>query len=309
MSDLAEIQASLPVKIIGTDLTGVETLPVNSDSDGLKVSQKPLNENTDHVQIYGKDQTTGLPIVLNLDQNGNLIVTALSGYGASFDFGDVATAALTSVPVMRTAYNEPATTGQRSFASANANDTLLGTGARSITLTYIKNDGSGPYKETLNLNGTTGVNTVATDIRFVENVIVETVGSGGANAGIITMYTAINKGGTVIGTVSVGDNQTYWAHHYIPTGKICNITGVSCGSTSTSVGMGAVFILKGQKLFNGNPDIQISDFIRLYGQSSTFSRVYQSPIKIEGPSRIALWVTPESVTANTYRGAFDFFEP
>ena len=309
MSDLAEIQAALPIKIIGTDSTGAETLPVNSDSSGLKVSQKPLSENTDHVQIYGKDQTTGLPIVLNLDNNGNLIVTALSGYGASFDFGDVATAATTSVPIRRTPYNEPTTTGQRSFASANANDTLAGTGARSLTLTYIKSDGSGPYNETLNLSGTTGVNTVATDIRFVENIIVETVGSGGANAGIITMYTAINKGGTAIGTVNVGDNQTYWTHHYIPTGKVCNITGVSCGSTSTTVGAGGLFFLRGQRLFNGNPDIQISDFIRLYGQSSTFSRVYQSPIKISGPSRITLWVNPESTTAQTFRGAFDFFEP
>jgi hypothetical protein len=246
---------------------------------------------------------------LNLDQNGNLIVTALSGYGASFNFGDIATAATATVAVRRTPYNEPTVTGQRSFASSSANDTAAGTGARSLTLTYIKSDGSGPFTETINLNGTTGVNTVATDILFVERIVVETVGSGGVNAGIITMYTSINKGGTVIGTIAVGNNQTYWAHHYIPTGKVCNITGVSCGSTSTTVGSGGLFFLRGQKLFNGNPDNQISDFIRLYGQSSTFSRVYQSPIKIAGPARLTLFVTPESTTAQTYRGAFDFFEP
>jgi hypothetical protein len=261
-------------------------------------------------QIMGKSATTGLLNDLLLDDNGNLIVTSLTGFGANFNFGDINTAATTQVAVRRTAITEQTTNAQRSIASANANDTAAGTGARIVKITYLDQNGAGPYTELLTLNGTTGVNTIASNICYIEKIEVTSVGSGGSNAGIITLYSAINKGGVAIGTIAATDNQTFWAHHYVPVGKTCNVTGISCSHNGTTVGSGGVFVLKAHNLIvSGSPSIQVSDFVRLYGQSSTFSRTYTSPIKIVGPAHLEIFITPESSSALTYRSAIDYFEP
>jgi hypothetical protein len=105
------------------------------------------------------------------------------------------------------------------------------------------------------------------------------------------------------------DNQTLWTHHYVPTGKTCSVTGISCGHNGTTVGSGALFTLNSRVLsLTNSVEIQVSDFVRLYGQTSTFARVYQSPIKIVGPAFLRMYCTPETSSSTIYRAAFDFFE-
>jgi hypothetical protein len=260
--------------------------------------------------VFGFKDPDGNLILPNTDAEGRLVTSGVTGFGADFSFGDVVTAALTRVVVRRTTYTQPASNAQRSISSASALDTAAGTGARTLRITYLDSSGNGPFTETITLNGTTPVNTVATDIRFIEQMEVLTAGSTGSNAGIITLFGATAGGGGTVGTIAATNNQTFWSHHYVPIGKTCNITGVSCGHTGTTVGSGALFTLNGLNLSLSNAvEIQLSDFVRLYGQSSTFSRSYSSPIKIEGPARIQTYVTPETTSSTTYRAAFDFFEP
>lgn len=264
----------------------------------------PLQSNL----IGGSDGTNIVPVAV--DSQGRLVTSAVTGFGADFAFGDITTAALTRVLVRRTVYTEQSTNGQRSVASASANDTSAGTGARTVKITYYDQTGAGPFTETLTMSGTTRVNTVATNICFIEQMEVLTAGSGGVNAGIITLFTLPTSGGTSIGTIAAGDNQTFWAHHYVPIGKTCNITGISCGHNGTTVGSGALFTLNAKPINVANSiESQVSDFVRLYGQTSTFARNYQSPIKVNGPARIQMYVTPETTSSIIYRGAFDFFEP
>lgn len=315
MADLTDIQAAQMIKIIGQDSSGGETTPVGSDSrNNLKVVDESINLNDTAIPtrsslIAGTDEND-IQRVLLTDDQGRLVTSALTGYGADFAFGDIRTAALTRVLVRRTAYTEQTVNGQRSIASTSALDTAAGTGARTIKIEYLDQTGAGPFSETLTLNGTTGVNTVATNICFIEQITVLTAGSTGSNAGVITLYTAINKGGSAIGTITETNNQTFWAHHYIPTGKTCNVTGISCGHSGTTVGSGALFTLNAKNLsVSTNIERQVSDFVRLYGQTSTFSRNYSSPIKVIGPARLQMYVTPETTSSTTYRGAFDFFEP
>lgn len=258
--------------------------------------------------VGGSDGTNIVPLAV--DSLGRLITSSLTGFGADFSFGEVTTAATTRVLVKRTAYNEQTSNGQRSIASSSANDTAAGTGARTLQITYLDSTGAGPFVEVLTLNGTARVNTVATNIRFVEHIQILTAGSAGVNAGIITLYTVPTSGGTAIGTIAVGNNQTFWAHHYIPASKTCNITGISCGHNGTTVGSGALFTLNAKSLTLANGvESQISDFVRLYGQTSTFARAYTSPITVLGPTRLQMYVTPETSSSTIYRGAFDFFEP
>jgi hypothetical protein len=151
---------------------------------------------------------------------------------------------------------------------------------------------------------------VATNICFIEQITVLTAGSTGSNVGILTLKAATAGGGATIGTINATNNQTFWTHHYVPTGKECNITGISCGHNGTTVGSGALFTINAFTIGLANGvESQVSDFVRLYGQTSTFARTYTSPIKITGPARLRVYVTPETASSTVYRAAFDFFEP
>lgn len=279
---------------------------ITESPDNLVIKDGTLP--SDVAVVAGSDGTYARALLT--DDQGRLITSALTGYGASFTFGDVATAAITQVSVRRTTYTEQTTNAQRSIVSASANDAAAGTGARTVKITYLDQTGAGPYTETVTLNGTTAVNTVATNICFIEQIDVVTAGSTGSNVGIISLKAATGGGGATIGTINATNNQTFWCHHYVPTGKTCNVTGISCSHNGTTVGSGAVFQLYSRTIGVSNAiNSQQSDFVRLYGQSSTFSRIYSSPIRIDGPAFLEIKVTPESSSAFTYRSAFDFFEP
>jgi hypothetical protein len=259
--------------------------------------------------LIGKTDTDTFTY-LRTDSDGKLVTTALTGFGADFTFGDVVSTTTTAKVVRRTTYTEPTGQAQRSVSSASANDSSAGTGLRTLRIVYYDNTGAGPFTTDVTMNGTTAVNTSVSNIRYIEEMHALTVGSGGVNAGIVTIFNSTGGGGGAIGKINASDNRTFWAHHYVATGKIANITGISAGSTSTTVGCGSLFILRAQILnVTNSADIQVSDFVRLYGQSSTFARSYQSPIKIAGPARLVVWAQPECTSSTTYRAAVDFFEP
>src|SRR5271167_2322991 len=144
--------------------------------------------------------------------------------------GYVNTSATGNQAVRATTYTPSTSAGQRSLASSSASDTAAGSGAQTVTINYL--DASFvQHSETLSLNGTTPVATVGTNYLYIESIVVTTVGSGQINAGIISLYTNNNGTGTVIGSIAVGDQQTWWAHHYVPAGVTCYITCLSAGGT------------------------------------------------------------------------------
>lgn len=313
MADLTDSQAAQSVKIIGNDSTGTETNPVGADSDGNLKAIGPhvaLNNGpvpTKSALIAGHYPAGSLIVPVQVDDQGRLVTSAITGFGANFSFGDITTSATTRVPLRRTAYTEQTTNAQRELLSSSANDTAAGTGARTVLVTYYDQTGAGPFTETVTLNGTGVVLTVSTTMCFIEKMEVVTAGSTGSNVGTITIRTIAD---VVIGTITPTDNQTFWAHHYVATGKVANITGMSCGHNGTTVGSGALFTLNARPIGVANAiEKQVSDFVRLYGQSSTFARSYVSPIKIPGPARLQVYVTPETSTSTIYRCSIDYFEP
>lgn len=258
-------------------------------------------------QLFGTNASTGLLVPLQLDSNGNLIVSPLGGTGADFAFGDVSTTGTSLVSLRRTVYTEQSTNGQRSIASSSASDTAAGIGARQVKITYFDQAGVGPYTEILTLNGTNRVISVNTNICYIEEMVVTTVGSTGTNVGTITLYT-LPAGGTAIGTIGIGANQTFWAHHYVPSGKTCRISGIS-GSTDQTSSAYALLLLKAQTIPVGNnSELQISDTSRVYGGAAPTVRNYNSPIPVTGPSRITMYVQPSSNASQNTFGSFDFTE-
>lgn len=261
------------------------------------------------VLIGGQDGTNVQSVLT--DSQGRIVIAPSGAVSllAGFKVGYIILSAITTAAVRATTYTEQATDARRSVASANANDTAAGTGARTIKITYYNQTGAGPYTDTVTLNGTSYVNTVATDICFIEQMEVMTVGSGGANVGIITLKAAIGGGGATIGSIAASDNRTFWSHHYVPTGKTTYVTSLSIGHNGTTVGSGGLYTLKSIVIGTGNqPEKQISDFFRLYGQSSAVTRTFGTAIPVSGPAKITMYVTPESATTITFRGSFDFYE-
>jgi hypothetical protein len=155
------------------------------------------------------------------------------------------------------------------------------------------------------LNGTTSVPLVTATKCFIERVEVTSVGSGGTNAGIITLR---NAAVATVCTIAVGDWRTNLCHHYVPSGKTCYITSQSAHNNSSAAGNGCAFQLRAQTISGTAPNKPISDIIRMYGQSSTVVRTFGTAIAVVGPAHIEGWATPESGVSITERMSFDYYD-
>ncbi len=283
-----------------TDTSGRQVM-VGAAADGAAVAGNP-------VLIAGQDGTDTQSILT--DTSGRIIVaSAAAGAFNGFSSGEAILATTTVTAIRNTTYTEPSSGAQRSMASANANDTSAGTGARTVKITYYTlNAGTvaGPFTETITLNGTTPVNTVATDICYIEKLEVVTVGSGGVNAGIITLYGSTGGGGGTIWTIAVGANQTKSAHHYVPSNIICSITSFNGGIKGADT---SGFIIRAKNPTDANSaEIQISDLLRAPSSGNTPIRIFGAPIEVSGPARITAFAVPDSTSSRTYYASFDFYE-
>ena len=98
------------------------------------------------------------------------------------------------------------------IASSDAADTSAGTGARTIVIEGLDADGV-EQSETIILSGTTDVHPVNDYLR-IHRAYVETVGTGGVNAGAIT----IDDGTGTFAVIPAGKGQTQQATYTVPTG-------------------------------------------------------------------------------------------
>ena len=309
-----------PVLIAGQDGTNVQSI----STDGYGRVQVSIT-GTSSTQVEGKaaDGTTpvGNPVLIAgqdgtntqsiLTDTSGRIVTASAASAAQngFSNGEIVLASLTTTAIRSTTYTEPSAGAQRSMASSNANDTSAGTGARTVKITYYTLSAgtvAGPFTETVTLNGTSNVNTVATNICYIEKLEVVTVGSGGVNAGTISLFGATGGGGGTVWTIAIGANRTFGCHHYIPSSKTCSVTTFSGGIKGADT---SGFILRAKNPTNANAaEIQINDLLRAPSSGNTPVRAYTAPIKVTGPSRITAFAVPDSSSSRTYYASFDFYE-
>lgn len=105
--------------------------------------------------------------------------------------------------------------------SSDGDDTSAGTGARTVELFGLDGDYL-EINETVTLNGATAVDTVNTYLRL-SRAIVRSAGSGGENAGDITVRQKTTTA-NVFCAVPTGYNQTMIAAYTVPAGKTAFIT-------------------------------------------------------------------------------------
>jgi len=122
------------------------------------------------------------------------------------------------------------------ISSSSADDTAAGTGARTVFIEGVNGTG-GLATEIVTLNGQTPVST-ANKYDAIERMIVQTVGSGEANAGIIYAGTgAVSSGVPDVpySAIGIGENNSLVGHWTCPkgyTGYLINgqiTTGTTAG--------------------------------------------------------------------------------
>lgn len=123
----------------------------------------------------------------------------------------------------------PAAGVQISLVSTSVNDTAAGTGIRTLDVHYL--DASLVRRvETITMNGTTDVLSVATNIRFIECMHMVTFGSGKVAAGTITAHVSTQN----YAEIQTGKVRCSSSVRMVPAGKRMLIDGIYAGSSSGS---------------------------------------------------------------------------
>jgi hypothetical protein len=157
-------------------------------------------------------------------------------------------------------YTYPASSGvQVRVVSDSANDAAAGTGARTIDIHYLDAN-LAEQVETVTMNGTTPVNTVATNIRFIQCMHIVTFGSLKATAGNIV---ATNLAATEnYSYISTGKLRCSSSLRMVPAGKRLLVSSFFGGSISGSAGA-ATRIQMATPTFDGHDFTSSSIFMPL----------------------------------------------
>lgn len=194
---------------------GIQTLTVRNDTPstlaGTDGDYQPLITD-DKGKVYMSPEEYYLEAV-----RGNITgVSSVHKFGRNDDI-DIASGfeALWNGGAEYTGFDATAAETVEVFSS-DANDTSAGTGARTVEVFGLDSNYD-EQNETVTLNGVTAVDTVNTYIRM-PRAIVRTAGSGGVNAGTLTMRQKTTIA-NVFCVLPIGYNQTMICAYTIPNGK------------------------------------------------------------------------------------------
>ena len=181
--------------------------PVDTDTQGIAILGKQSTDNT--LQLISSD----LPL-----NPLNISMGKISGYNVISKFGKNPDIDLADgfEDIFAAGQNLTFMTSAKiaSVTSTSTADTLTGTGARTLTIQGLDSSWN-EVEATVNMNGTETVSTTQTFLRIYRAFVV-TVGSGGVNAGDITI--SVDTDGTQA-FILANEGQTQQAIYTIPNGK------------------------------------------------------------------------------------------
>lgn len=219
--------------------------------------------------------------------------------------GNLTSTSTSEVLVYPRTYAEPASEAQRSIISTNAQDSdPSGTGAKQVRINYL-NSSYVLKKEDILLNGTTGVNTVATDIRFIESMEVI---KGTYAAGAIKLMTGLLGAGTEIMAIAALTTDSQACHHYVPAGKTA--WPIWWGA---NVDNNANFKLLYQDRVVGNLVDYVADLQKLLlpaltAQSIDFGRLFNGGIVFNEKTYVRITTVPGQAGSTVIRAFLDLQE-
>ncbi len=179
---------------------------------------------------YHRHQVTSLEPILDVQTGGRPGIGVMRGLG-EFESGtvdangeDCCRWADVSGPA-RLPTPAPAGEQMTIVSDDDADNGATATGALTVRVHYLDATGA-EQTEDVTLDGTTPVDTVATDMRFVNDCYSLTVGSNGVAAGNITI---IKKGGAIAtdlyNLIALGGNKSLVPHRMVPLGKTLYLRG------------------------------------------------------------------------------------
>ena len=163
-----------------------------------------------------------LAVVHNMVENHQK--REIIGYNGnvSTSLEDIAELPTVSIPL-------PVSATTMTIVSTSVNDTIVGTGARTVEIHGLNNDGN-EISDLINLDGTTPVGLTNSYWR-INSVHGMSVGSLGAADGNITVQGSVVA--TVYNQITAGGNMSLQGQFTVPAGHWAYITGWSAGLTTT----------------------------------------------------------------------------
>lgn len=122
------------------------------------------------------------------------------------------------------------------IVSTSTSDAAAGTGTRTFSIEGLDSNYD-EISETVTLNGTTTVTTSNSYLR-VHRCKSLTTGTGGVNAGDITVDPTTSGSGSRQAFISAGDGQTLISHYTIPNNKTAYMVGAHVKVSSAAGGTG-----------------------------------------------------------------------
>jgi hypothetical protein len=259
--------------------------------------QSNANKRISRTDLFGNPIHTTIQEAAAFGLLPNVVSSRMAGY--------VATSSIAAIKIRATTYTAQGNNAQRSLSSSNANDNAAGTGARTVTINYL-NTSMVLKQDTITLNGTTAVNTNATDIAFIENMFVATAGTNLSNLGTISIFTGLGGTGSVWGSIAINDSQTFWAHHYVPAGVTCYLLNVSAGATAVT---GRSFLIHtGSPIVANLPQIGIGGFYGHGAGGPSDEHEFNVPLAVPGPDLIIMEDITNASTASVSFGVVEYLQ-
>ena len=286
--------SSTTYQIFAVDLPIVYTTTIylGAVPDGLTIYSQAQNDldKADFESNWKNNANKRLDVQFSM--SGSVGGGLVGFYGAYLP-----TAATTLGAVRASTFVEQTSPSRRSFSSTNATDNASGSGAQQVRLTYYDGQMNGPYIEDLYLSGTTAVNTVNTNIQFVENVKCNLVGANGGNAGNINMFATSSGGGGLIAQIVAGDGKTYYAHHYVRPGGVFNMKRLFINTTATA---GNVSVRNINPFVTGAFEDQLGTAFRSLPGGAGSQLDFDDSLQVIGPARVTVYVKPDSALSTTW---------
>jgi hypothetical protein len=218
-------------------------------------------------------------------------------------FGNLTAAATSEVLLCARGYTEQTAEAQRSVLSTSNQDKPGGTGASKVRITYL-NSAYVLKTEDVTLDGTKDVNTVATDIRFIEKFQVV---QGAAAAGAIKLMTEIDGDGSEFCGIGAYTYDAFLCHHYVPAGHSGYVY-----AWVASVDNNVKFKLMGRSTYGSDVVDEHWDLINLMGIATppgllVFEKKLLA-VQFQEKSYIRITVVPNQTSSTTIRGELIIWE-
>ena len=243
------------------------------DNNGIAFGLKHINN---------KIRTSSMPYVYDIAEGNVPNHFSHSSFGRTFSVNQ------TEVELWEVggAYKFPGTPMRMQVVSSSPNDGSSGSGARQVDIYYLDNNYAEQI-ELITLNGTTPVNTIATNILRINDFHVIDAGSSKCSEGNIDIR---NLAGTeVYSRISATRNASLQAIWTVPDGCTLYLIAWKCGAY-LATGKIAFIMLRTTSDHNGNltPGLFMhKDIISLYNNHAVIPLA--APIKV--PSRADVKLT------------------